>query len=67
VEAPELPTGARLKRIFDWGLFNLCLIPTIYVARHGKSWWIYAVWLRGRIGFYHFEPGRTKFRCGALD
>jgi hypothetical protein len=43
-----------IKPIFDWGMHNWCLLPTVYVGRglrDRSNWWLYATWLRGRIGF----------------
>lgn len=45
-----------MKRICDWGLFNVALIPTVYVGVSGRNWWVYVVWLRGRLGFFRYEP-----------
>lgn len=50
------------KLICDWGMFNWALIPTVYlgVSRmdggRGRNWWLYAVFLRGRLGFYRYRP-----------
>lgn len=38
------------KPICDWGMYNLCLIPTIFYGRSETGLWLYLFWLRGRLG-----------------
>jgi hypothetical protein len=45
-----------MKPILDWGQFNWCVWPALYVGVSERNWWVYLVWLRGRAGFYRFEP-----------
>lgn len=45
-----------MKPILDWGLYNCCVWPALYVGWDKGNWWCYIVWLHGRIGFYRYEP-----------
>jgi hypothetical protein len=42
----------KVRLIFDWGLHNLALLPTVIVGRGTErgAGWVYVYWLRGRLG-----------------
>lgn len=44
----------RIKPIFDWGMYNWAVTPSISVWRNSRPWGFgFAIhFLRGRIGFY---------------
>lgn len=47
-----MTADSRIKWMASWDSFNtMCLLPAIYCGSSENSWWLYAVFLRGRGGF----------------